>query len=371
MMNRLVGIACEGVGRIPLVKLLPKLKCDQVRPLVSDLEKVDATAVPWREVLQTENRFVRAQLGNFPNPIKLVTALWQAREMRKASAERHDLAAAHLRLLTVELALRAYRCDGSALQLRYSFIGSDMLNLFEAVRTNPSYNKLEIGDFLFVEYTCGVTEEKLALWTDTDHLMHVVSGAKTWHTMDGVCQAHPGETLFVKKGATIVEQHWEADVCLYTFFIPDTLVRSTVREMPEEPGVNAVGLEPIKSASRVENDIGLTAFFQSMRTYFSGKEKPSEPLVRLKLKELIISVLTSRKKPSKQNRRRRGNPATSGRLPIASKMPPKNSWRGNRFLAGLACWTWPAAREISRLLPRGRGAWSPALTSPAAHALAS
>jgi AraC-like DNA-binding protein len=173
-----------------------------------------------------------------------------------------------------------------------------MLNLYEGVRANPSYNKLEIGDFLFVEYTCGVTEAKLALWTETDYLMHVVTGAKTWHTVDGVCKANPGETLFVKKGATIVEQHFEKDVCMFTFFIPDALVRSTVREMSGSSGVKTFNVEPIKSAARVENDVGLSAFFQSMRTYFSGKEKPSEPLVRLKLKELIVSVLTSGKNPA-------------------------------------------------------------------------
>jgi AraC-like DNA-binding protein len=33
--------------------------------------------------------------------------------------------------------------------------------------------------------------------------------------------------------------------------------------------------------------------FQSMRTYLVGTEKPPEPLVRLKLKELVMSVLTS------------------------------------------------------------------------------
>ncbi len=173
-----------------------------------------------------------------------------------------------------------------------------MLNLFEAIRTNPSYNKLEIGDFLFVEYTCGASEEKLPLWTETDYLMHVVTGKKTWHTIDGVCVAKPGETLFVKKGATIVEQHFETDVCMFTFFIPDAFVRSTVREMGGNPGVRASGVEPIKSAALVENDVGLVAFFQSMRTYFSGREKPSEPLVRLKLKELIISVLTSGRNPA-------------------------------------------------------------------------
>lgn len=173
-----------------------------------------------------------------------------------------------------------------------------MLNLYEAIRANPSYNRLEIGDFLFVEYTCGATEEKLALWTDTDYLMHVVTGAKTWHTIDGVCKAQPGETLFVKKGATIVEQHFEKDVCMFTFFIPDALVRSTVREMGGAANVKTPSLKPLKSAERVENDVGLSAFFQSMRLYFSGKEKPSEPLLRLKLKELIVNVLTSGKNPA-------------------------------------------------------------------------
>ncbi|HTL74036.1 MAG TPA: AraC family transcriptional regulator [bacterium] len=173
-----------------------------------------------------------------------------------------------------------------------------MLNLFEAIRTNPSYNKLEIGDFLFVEYTCGTDAEKLPNWTDTDYLMHVVTGAKTWHTIDGICKANPGETLFVKKGATIVEQHFEKDVCLLTFFIPDTFVRSTVRELGGKSGVVTSGVEPIKAAARVENDVGLNAFFQSMRSYFSGVEKPSEPLLRLKLKELIVSVLTSGKNPA-------------------------------------------------------------------------
>jgi AraC-like DNA-binding protein len=168
-----------------------------------------------------------------------------------------------------------------------------VLNLFEAVRNNPSYNKLEIGDFLFAEYTCGVTAKKLAKWTDTDYLVHVVTGAKTWHTLDGVWKANPGETLFFKKGAAIIEQHFEEDVCLLMFFIPDGFMRSTVREMAGGLSHKTSTDTPIKSALWVENDMALSAFFQSMRTYFSGREKLSEPLVRLKLKELIVSVLTS------------------------------------------------------------------------------
>jgi len=168
-----------------------------------------------------------------------------------------------------------------------------MLNLYQAVRANPGYSKLEIGDFLFAEYTCGMTAKKLPTWTETDYFAHVVSGKKTWHTADGVWPVHPGETLFFKKGAAIVEQHFEQEVCLLMLFIPDALLRGTVREVSEALSLAAPEMAPIGTALRVEQDVALTALFQSMRTYLAGREKPPEPLVRLKLKELVMSVLAS------------------------------------------------------------------------------
>ena len=111
MMNRLVGIACQGVGGIPLVKLIPKLSCEQMQPLMAELEQVDTNTVTWKEVLENEDRWVRAQRGSFPNPIRIVSDWWQARNVRKASKERHDLAVTRLRLLITELALRYYRCE--------------------------------------------------------------------------------------------------------------------------------------------------------------------------------------------------------------------------------------------------------------------
>jgi AraC-like DNA-binding protein len=168
-----------------------------------------------------------------------------------------------------------------------------MLNLYDAVRTHPSYSKLVIGDLLFAEYTCGVSDKLLPNWTEKDYFVHIVTGRKTWHTPDGIWTANPGDTLFFKKGATIVEQHFETDVCLLMVFIPDALMRSTVREVIETLSLQAAGDAPIKTALRVENDVALAALFQSMRTYLAGTEKPPEPLVRLKLKELVMSVLAS------------------------------------------------------------------------------
>ena len=53
-----------------------------------------------------------------------------------------------------------------------------MLNLYESVRSNPSFNKFEIGNLLFAEYTCPVGAAELGQWSDSDYLVHVLSGKK-------------------------------------------------------------------------------------------------------------------------------------------------------------------------------------------------
>jgi AraC-like DNA-binding protein len=173
-----------------------------------------------------------------------------------------------------------------------------MLNLHEAVRSNPGIDKLEIGDFLFARYTCGVGEERLGLYAPTDYLVNVMTGKKTWHTSNEVWSANRGETLFFKKGAAIVDQHFEVEFCLIMCFLPDHVVKDTVREIAGSLGAWPSNVAPIESAARVENDVALSAFFQSMQAYFSGGEKPSEPLLRLKVKELIVSILTGGKNPA-------------------------------------------------------------------------
>ena len=169
-----------------------------------------------------------------------------------------------------------------------------MLNLFESVRTNLSFTKLEIGDLLFAKYTCPVGSAKLDHWTQSDFLIHVLSGKKIWYTSDGTWNSQAGDTLYFRKGASIIEQFFDVDFCLLMFFIPDSLVKSAVRELTASSSETLPGVLPLKSVARVENHVQLTAFFESMRSYFSGREKPSEPLLRLKLKELIISILTGR-----------------------------------------------------------------------------
>ena len=172
-----------------------------------------------------------------------------------------------------------------------------MINLYEDIKSKKHYNKFEIGELLFAEYKCPLDEKFVGIWTHTDYLVHVVSGKKTWHTTTGSYTAETGQSLYFKKGAAIVEQFFDEEFCLLLFFIPDEFIRSVVKEY--SGGLKNYSADENKKGHtiRVNTDVGLSVFFQSMMSYFSGVEKPSELLLKLKLKELILSVLVSQKNP--------------------------------------------------------------------------
>ena len=176
-----------------------------------------------------------------------------------------------------------------------------MLNLYEDIRSKNHYNKFEIGGLLFAEYKCPLEEKFVDIWTHTDYLVHVVTGKKTWHTTDGSFPAEAGQTLYFKKGAAIVEQFFNEEFCLLLFFIPDDFIKNVVVEYAADLYKPHNTINATQSTIRVENDAALTIFFNSMMSYFSKVEKPSEALLKLKLKELILNILVSPKNPAISN----------------------------------------------------------------------
>jgi AraC-like DNA-binding protein len=167
-----------------------------------------------------------------------------------------------------------------------------MQNIYETIRSSLYFNKFEFGELLFVEYKCPLESESAGIWSQADYLVHVLAGKKTWRTTQGSWTIEPGQTLYIKKGAAIVEQFFDDDFCMLGFFISDDFIRNVVREADAQP-------EPLPdeqkqpSAIEVKSDLVLSAYFQSMLAYFSGAGKPSETLLTLKLKELLVHLLTS------------------------------------------------------------------------------
>jgi AraC-like DNA-binding protein len=173
-----------------------------------------------------------------------------------------------------------------------------MLNMYEEIRASLHFNKFEIGEMLFVEYKCPFEDESAGIWTPMDSFIHVLSGKKSWRTTQGCWTAEKGQTLYIKKGAAIIDQYMDEDFCVLLLFVSDGFISDIVKENSGQL-TNAVSHEENQGrAIRLNSDVRLSAYFQSMLSYFSVTEKPSEPLLVLKLKELILSILLDSNNPA-------------------------------------------------------------------------
>jgi AraC-like DNA-binding protein len=165
-----------------------------------------------------------------------------------------------------------------------------MENLFESVRDSLVFNKFRLNELVCVEYACPVEDEQVGIYTQSDYIVHVLSGKKTWKTIEGEWDMEAGETLFVKKGAAVVTQYFEDDFCMLGFFLPDDVIRESLKESVLEVNLNSSSVHQF-TATKLQPKDYLQNFIQSMFPYFKERKEPPTPILKLKLKELLINLL--------------------------------------------------------------------------------
>ena len=132
------------------------------------------------------------------------------------------------------------------------------------------------------------------MWSPIDHIVYVVSGKKAWRSSSGEIMASTGGAIYLKKGARIVEQFFDEDFCFILFFITDNFIREIVSDLKRQ-GVSMVSRRSTEfSEIQINEDTALTSCFHSMDEYFSADTKPHESLIRIKVKELITSLVVSK-----------------------------------------------------------------------------
>jgi AraC family transcriptional regulator, exoenzyme S synthesis regulatory protein ExsA len=170
-----------------------------------------------------------------------------------------------------------------------------MLNAIEIIRANPASSIFELGELRVTQFSCPAQDDWVGIWSETDHLIHVLTAKSTWKTSRGTVTAGAGETVFFKKGALVLPPHMEENLCILIIFIPDDLVRETVRDLAANLSPLTMPVDPLEVFIPVTPDVTLSSFFKSMSAYVASDEKPPGPLLKLKLKELLTSVLLGRK----------------------------------------------------------------------------
>lgn len=167
-----------------------------------------------------------------------------------------------------------------------------MFNYYERVISRPKiYNQLACKELLFVHYNCPLEVPFQDSWSQHNYIQYILTGKKAYHTPGRSWLMKGGDAFFVKKGAWIIEKFFDEPLCLITLFVPDSYLRSFIRE-------NTL-LRSAAPLTEPENELLIplqvnsimTAYFDSLIPYFYSETKPSEDLLELKFRELLLNIL--------------------------------------------------------------------------------
>ena len=173
-----------------------------------------------------------------------------------------------------------------------------MHNIFEDVKNSLHFNKFEISNLLYVEYTCPITDQETGVWSQVDFIIHVLSGKKIWKTKDQLWETKKGDTLYLKKGTYSTIQSFDQEFCMIGFFINDSFVREYLRHVEGKvPIRRSVKDLPEFSIARIPTTPMLTGFINSMIPFFEDNKQPTRTLLELKFKELVLQMITSSDTP--------------------------------------------------------------------------
>jgi len=167
-----------------------------------------------------------------------------------------------------------------------------MLNFYKIVKESLHFNRFEFDNTVCLEYSCPLEGEQVGIFSQSDYLVHVLSGKKTYKTINGEWTLESGQTLFMKKGATIINQYFEDEFCMLGFFISDDLIAETISELKGKIPF-ASGDNQDFTATAVQSSSYLEGYFHSMLTYFRGEDHPPNQIIKLKLKELLVNIMSS------------------------------------------------------------------------------
>ena len=168
-----------------------------------------------------------------------------------------------------------------------------MLNFYKIVKENLSFNRFQFKETVCLEYTCPLDAEHIGIFSKSDYIVYVLSGKKTYKTLNGEWTLTPGQTLYLKKGAEFIHQYFDDEYCMLGFFLSDELIKETMEEMKSKIILNCPDNPSEFTATMVQSSDYLDGYFHSMLHYFRGENRPPDHILVLKLKELLIHIMNS------------------------------------------------------------------------------
>lgn len=169
-----------------------------------------------------------------------------------------------------------------------------ILDAYNRLKEDSSYNKLVGNDFMILEYKCPIDMEKLHMLLELNFITYIISGKKDWITADNIYPVKEGDAIFARKGVYTVRQYFDVDHCVLTFFLHDDFIRNFMREN-RTISTTATDETVQDQIFPLHVDESLQSLFYNIYTYLKvGREVP-QSLVELKFKELLFNIVLNPK----------------------------------------------------------------------------
>jgi AraC-like DNA-binding protein len=163
-----------------------------------------------------------------------------------------------------------------------------MYNLYTKILTDKSNPRtLSAGEKLTTLFTCPLKNKFEDLWSHYNYIIYVVEGRKVWHTAHGSYDLTKGSCAFVRSGASIVEQNFDAEFCFILFFMPDEFITEVLKTKATPIHRSGRTFEPV---IRIDTNAAIENFYQSMMPHFNASRQPDKMLLNLKFRELILTI---------------------------------------------------------------------------------
>ncbi|MFD2872045.1 helix-turn-helix domain-containing protein [Mucilaginibacter ximonensis] len=163
-----------------------------------------------------------------------------------------------------------------------------MINIYNRKLHNPQFfRQFRCKESLITLYNCPLKDKFQDAWSHHSYIVYVVEGHKVWHTAQGSYELNPGDCVFVRKGAAILEQFFDGAFCLVMFFLPDDFICEVLRSksfplyQPDKKYEAVIALY---------SDEPVNAFFNSMIALFGSGLEPDPALIEVKFREIVLTL---------------------------------------------------------------------------------
>jgi AraC-like DNA-binding protein len=163
-----------------------------------------------------------------------------------------------------------------------------MFNIYDLKVQNPqNYRLFKSGESLIALYNCPLKSKFQDVWSHHNYIVYVVEGRKVWHTAHGSYELTPGSCVFVRKGASIIEQFFDGVFCVMIFFLPDQFICDVLKSKTIPLYQADKYYDPIIS---LNSDDQVKLYFYSMLSLFDSRIEPDPSLLEVKFRELVLTL---------------------------------------------------------------------------------